>query len=132
MSGKTEAFGNGSCHVGSIDMSLSENLRPRDHRCAAIISCPLYGFVHFFLNLKMWCALWPYFFGDDPLDIIGIGGIPFSDYAMCSSVASKFAQSPGQVENVLSAALAAVADGDLYLPVQIHKINPKPQSYLEV
>ena len=26
--------------VGSIDMSLSQNLRPRDHRCAAIISCP--------------------------------------------------------------------------------------------
>ncbi|CAK9007001.1 unnamed protein product [Durusdinium trenchii] len=30
-----------------------------------------------------------------------------------------------EVENVLSAALAAVADGDLYLPCQIHKINPK-------
>ncbi|CAE7559528.1 Dnah7 [Symbiodinium sp. KB8] len=30
-----------------------------------------------------------------------------------------------EVENVLAAALAAVADGDLYLPCQIHKINPK-------
>ncbi|CAJ1415305.1 unnamed protein product [Effrenium voratum] len=30
-----------------------------------------------------------------------------------------------EVEHVLSDALAAVADGDLYLPVQMHKINPK-------
>eukprot|EP00913_Durusdinium_trenchii_P020057 g18849.t2 len=30
-----------------------------------------------------------------------------------------------EVENVLAAALAAVADGENYLPVQIHKINPK-------
>ena len=30
-----------------------------------------------------------------------------------------------EVENVLAAALAAVADGDSYLPVLIHKINPK-------
>ncbi|CAL1161540.1 unnamed protein product [Cladocopium goreaui] len=30
-----------------------------------------------------------------------------------------------EVENVLAAALGAVADGENYLPVQIHKINPK-------
>eukprot|EP00931_Biecheleriopsis_adriatica_P034701 TRINITY_DN20021_c0_g4_i1.p1 TRINITY_DN20021_c0_g4~~TRINITY_DN20021_c0_g4_i1.p1 ORF type:complete len:4150 (-),score=1074.99 TRINITY_DN20021_c0_g4_i1:152-12580(-) len=30
-----------------------------------------------------------------------------------------------EVENVLAAALAAVADGENYLPVSIHKINPK-------
>eukprot|EP00439_Symbiodinium_sp_Y106_P068404 s1229_g11.t1 len=30
-----------------------------------------------------------------------------------------------EVENVLAAALAAVADGESYLPVLIHKINPK-------
>ncbi|CAE8652391.1 unnamed protein product, partial [Polarella glacialis] len=30
-----------------------------------------------------------------------------------------------EVENVLASALAAVADGESYLPVTIHKLNPK-------